>query len=42
VASVSTRFGIFGAGIESADDPRFMIEPQRARLEKEARNAHTA
>ncbi len=34
-ASASTRFGIFLAGIDSADDPRFTIEPQRARLQEE-------
>ena len=31
-ASVSTRFGIFHAGVDSARDPRYTIAPQRARL----------
>jgi Polysulphide reductase, NrfD len=31
-ASVATRFGIFHAGMESANDPRYTVEPQRARL----------
>ncbi|GAB3561259.1 polysulfide reductase NrfD [Spelaeicoccus albus] len=31
-ASVLTRFGIHQAGIRSAEDPRFTIEPQKARL----------
>jgi formate-dependent nitrite reductase membrane component NrfD len=32
--SVCTRFGIFEAGQESARDPRYTVEPQRARLER--------
>lgn len=32
-ASAFTRFGIFEAGIESAKDPRYTVEPQRRRLE---------
>ena len=31
-ASVSTRFGIFHAGMDSARDPRYTVEPQRERL----------
>jgi hypothetical protein len=31
-ASALTRFGLFRAGIESAKDPRYTIEPQRRRL----------
>ena len=31
-ASALTRFGIFGAGIRSAKDPRYTIEPQKRRL----------
>ena len=31
-ASVSTRFGIFHAGVDSARDPRYTVAPQRARL----------
>jgi formate-dependent nitrite reductase membrane component NrfD len=30
--SACTRFGIFRAGIASAGDPRYTVEPQRARL----------
>lgn len=36
VGSVCTRFGIFYAGQQSADDPRYVVVPQRARLK--ARN----
>lgn len=32
-ASACTRFGVFEAGLESARDPRYTIEPQRRRLE---------
>ena len=31
-ASALTRFGIFEAGIESAKDPRYTVEPQKRRL----------
>lgn len=31
-ASALTRFGLFRAGIESAKDPRYTIEPQKRRL----------
>ena len=31
-ASALTRFGVFRAGIESARDPRYTIEPQKRRL----------
>jgi hypothetical protein len=31
-ASAATRFGIFHAGMASARDPRYTVEPQRARL----------
>ena len=31
-ASVLTRFGVFEAGIRSAKDPRYTIEPQKRRL----------
>ncbi len=30
---VLQRFAVFAAGVQSADDPRFVVEPQRARLE---------
>lgn len=30
-ASALTRFGIFAAGMASARDPRYTVEPQRAR-----------
>ncbi len=32
--SVCTRFGIFHAGQQSADDPRYVVVPQRARIER--------
>ena len=31
--SALTRFGIFHAGVQSAEDPRYTVEPQRARLD---------
>jgi hypothetical protein len=31
-ASALTRFGIFAAGMASARDPKYTVEPQRARL----------
>ncbi len=33
-ASAYTRFGMLEAGIDSTKDPRYVIEPQRARLEE--------
>jgi len=33
-ASVCTRFGVFEAGMVSAIDPKYTVEPQRERLEK--------
>ncbi|MEV0621013.1 NrfD/PsrC family molybdoenzyme membrane anchor subunit [Nonomuraea sp. NPDC050404] len=33
--SACTRFGIFQAGMESANDPRYTVQPQRRRLAKE-------
>nr|WP_157548337.1 NrfD/PsrC family molybdoenzyme membrane anchor subunit [Nonomuraea candida] len=33
--SACTRFGIFQAGMESAGDPRYTVQPQRRRLAKE-------
>lgn len=38
--SLCTRFGVFRAGIASADDPRYTVEPQRAR--QDAREAGRA
>jgi Polysulphide reductase, NrfD len=35
-ASVATRFGIFHAGMDSARDPRYTVEPQRERLHRAA------
>jgi hypothetical protein len=35
-SSALTRFGIFHAGIDSADDPRHTIEPQRKRLQEKS------
>jgi hypothetical protein len=40
VASALTRWGVFEAGMASADDPRYTVEPQRGRLE-EGRPAHS-
>lgn len=34
--SASTRFGVFGAGQQSAADPRYTVEPQRRRLRERA------
>ncbi len=31
--SACTRFGVFRAGVASAEDPRYTVEPQRARLD---------
>lgn len=31
-AGLCTRFGVFGAGLASADDPQYVIRPQRARI----------
>lgn len=40
--SALTRFGIFQAGVQSAEDPRYVVVPQRERLEREGRaNADT-
>jgi formate-dependent nitrite reductase membrane component NrfD len=35
--SALMRFGIFAAGIDSANDPRYTVEPQRARLNESGR-----
>jgi formate-dependent nitrite reductase membrane component NrfD len=35
--SACTRFGIFQAGITSAEDPKYTVVPQRARLDEPAR-----
>ncbi len=32
--SACTRFGVFRAGVASAEDPRYTVEPQRARLDE--------
>jgi hypothetical protein len=32
--SALTRFGIFAAGMASARDPRYTVDPQRARLQQ--------
>ncbi|MEV4746224.1 hypothetical protein ACFQVD_41230 [Streptosporangium amethystogenes subsp. fukuiense] len=34
--ALCTRFGIFHAGLESSRDPRYTVQPQRARLEEAA------
>ncbi|WP_371283102.1 hypothetical protein [Streptomyces sp. PAN_FS17] len=31
--SACTRFGVFAAGIASAQDPKYVVVPQRARLD---------
>ena len=31
--SACTRFGVFQAGLDSADDPKYTLEPQRDRLD---------
>lgn len=33
-SSIATRFGIFHAGMDSALDPRYTVEPQRERLQR--------
>jgi hypothetical protein len=35
VASACTRFGIFHAGVASAQDPRYTVQPQRDRLDRQ-------
>lgn len=37
--SAITRFGIFSAGIASAEDPRYTVQPQRERLRRRAEEA---
>jgi hypothetical protein len=39
-ASAATRWGIFHAGLASADDPKYTVVPQRARLRR--RGQHSA
>jgi hypothetical protein len=34
-ASACTRFGIFHAGVASAQDPRYTVQPQRDRLDRQ-------
>jgi hypothetical protein len=34
--SACTRFGVFRAGLASAKDPRYTVEPQRGRLSSAA------
>jgi hypothetical protein len=40
-ASAATRWGIFHAGLASADDPKYIVVPQRLRL-NERRRANEA
>lgn len=40
-ASGLTRFGLFAAGMESARDPRYTVQPQRERLAQAARSANS-
>jgi hypothetical protein len=35
--SAALRFGVFHAGVASAEDPKYTIVPQRERLERRAR-----
>jgi hypothetical protein len=35
LGSALTRFGIFEAGFDSANDPRYTVKPQRERLRRE-------
>jgi formate-dependent nitrite reductase membrane component NrfD len=35
-ASALTRFGVFAAGVASAEDPKYTVVPQRERLERKA------
>jgi hypothetical protein len=32
--SLLTRLGVFEAGVESAEDPQYVVRPQRERLER--------
>jgi formate-dependent nitrite reductase membrane component NrfD len=41
-ASACTRFGIFAAGVASAEDPRYTVEPQRARRTERDQSALVA
>jgi hypothetical protein len=34
--SVFTRFGIFSAGVVSAEDPKYVVRPQRERVRERA------
>jgi hypothetical protein len=38
--SALTRFGIFEAGMNSAEDPKYTVVPQRQRLDGSAKNGH--
>ena len=38
-ASVATRWGIFHAGLASADDPKYTVVPQRERLRHRGRHS---
>ena len=39
-ASLLTRFGIFEGGVASTKDPRFVVEPQRRRLDDPSGDGH--
>ncbi|RBY78858.1 polysulfide reductase [Geodermatophilus sp. TF02-6] len=39
-ASALTRWGVFEAGMASADDPRYTVQPQRERLDKRQGQDH--
>jgi hypothetical protein len=38
--SACTRFGLFHAGVASAEDPKYTVQPQRARLEARNNNGN--
>ena len=40
VGSAMTRWGVFEAGLASADDPKYTVAPQRERLEKRQADGH--
>lgn len=40
--SACTRFGVFEAGLESARDPKYVVVPQRERMERDGPTRHAA
>lgn len=41
VSSVLNRFGVFRAGVKSAKDPRYTVEPQKRRVQENGENSPT-